>query len=416
MRDMAHSIVKSVDFDRIRERDFPVLSREINGKPLVYLDNAASSQMPRQVADRLDHYHRMEHANVHRGIHTLSQLATDAYENTRKKVRDFINAKSEDEIIYTTGTTDSINLVSNSLGGIVLEKGDEILLSEMEHHANIVPWQMIANRNGAVIKVIPVTDQGELDLETLQDLLSERTKIVSVVHVSNALGTVNPVKEITALAHQFGAYVLLDGAQAIPHQKVDVQDLGCDFYAFSAHKMCGPTGFGILYGKKEHLEKMPPYRGGGDMIDKVSFEETTYNIAPFKFEAGTPPIAAGIGLGTAIDYLSEIGMDRIAKREKELVDYALKQMANINGLSFFTTPNQRASVISFTFEDIHAHDVGTILDKQGIAIRTGHHCAQPILKRFGANATARASFSFYNNKEDADRLVEGLDYVKTFFD
>jgi cysteine desulfurase / selenocysteine lyase len=416
MRDMAHSIVKSVDFDRIRERDFPVLTREINGKPLVYLDNAASSQMPRQVADRLDHYHRMEHANVHRGIHTLSQLATDAYESTRKKVRDFINAENEDEIIYTTGTTDSINLVANSLGSIVLEKGDEILLSEMEHHANIVPWQMIANRTGAVIKVIPVTDQGELDLDALHHLLSEKTKIVSVVHVSNALGTVNPVKEITALAHQFGAYVLLDGAQAIPHQKVDVQDLGCDFYAFSAHKMCGPTGFGILYGKKEHLEKMPPYRGGGDMIDKVSFEETTYNIAPFKFEAGTPPIAAGIGLGSAIDYLLEIGMDRIAKREKDLVDYALDEMAKINGLSFFTTPNQRASVISFTFDHIHAHDVGTILDKQGIAIRTGHHCAQPILKRFGVSATARASFSFYNNKEDADRLMEGLDYVKTFFD
>jgi cysteine desulfurase / selenocysteine lyase len=416
MKEAAHSIVNTVDFDQIRNTDFPVLKREVNGKPLVYLDNAASSQMPRQVADRLDQYHRMEHANVHRGIHTLSQLATDAFEETRKKVRDFINAQSEDEIIYTTGTTDSINLVANSLGRSVLKEGDEILLSEMEHHANIVPWQMIAQQTGAVIKVIPVTDQGDINLGAFNDLLSERTRIVSVVHVSNALGTVNPVKEITNLAHQYDAYVVIDGAQAIPHQKVNVQDLNCDFYAFSAHKMCGPTGFGILFGKKVHLDRMPPYRGGGDMIDKVSFEETTYNIAPFKFEAGTPPIAAGIGLGSAIDYLNEIGMDQIARREQEIVDYALEKLSYVDGIKLFATPKERASVISFTFGDIHAHDVGTILDKQGIAIRTGHHCAQPILQRFGVSATARASFSFYNNKEDADRLIDGLEYVKGFFE
>ncbi len=407
--------ISTVDFDKIR-KDFPVLDQQVNGRPLVYLDNGASSQMPVQVADRIDHYHRREHSNVHRGIHTLSQKATDAFEETRKKVRDFIGAGSENEIIYTTGTTDSINLVANSFGKLYFKEGDQIILTEMEHHANIVPWQMIAEQTGAEIKVIPVDDNGDLDMKAYKSLLSEKTKMVAVVHVSNALGTVNPVKEITDLAHNSGAAVLVDGAQAVPHQPVDVQEIGCDFYAFSAHKMCGPTGFGILYGKKEYLDAMPPYRGGGDMIDKVSFEETTYNVAPFKFEAGTPPIAAGIGLGAAIDYLENIGMDVIAEKEAELVNYAVEELQKIDGLRMIGTPRTRASVASFVFDEIHASDMGTILDKRGIAVRTGHHCAQPILRRFNVPATTRASLSFYNTKEDIDRLVDGINYVKSFFE
>jgi len=407
--------ISTVDFDKIR-KDFPVLDQQVNGRPLVYLDNGASSQMPVQVADRIDHYHRREHSNVHRGIHTLSQKATDAFEETRKKVRDFIGAGSENEIIYTTGTTDSINLVANSFGKLYFKEGDQIILTEMEHHANIVPWQMIAEQTGAEIKVIPVDDNGDLDMKAYKSLLSDKTKMVAVVHVSNALGTVNPVKEITDLAHNSGAAVLVDGAQAVPHQPVDVQEIGCDFYAFSAHKMCGPTGFGILYGKKEYLDAMPPYRGGGDMIDKVSFEETTYNVAPFKFEAGTPPIAAGIGLGAAIDYLENIGMDVIAEKEAELVNYAVEELQKIDGLRMIGTPRTRASVASFVFDEIHASDMGTILDKRGIAVRTGHHCAQPILRRFNVPATTRASLSFYNTKEDIDRLVDGINYVKSFFE
>ncbi|TVQ04564.1 MAG: cysteine desulfurase [Balneolaceae bacterium] len=405
----------AVDFDEIR-KDFPVLSREVNGHPLVYLDNGASSQMPSRVADRLDHYHRFEHANVHRGIHTLSQQATDAFEAARKKVRHFINAADEHEIIYTTGTTDSINLVANSYGLAHFNEGDEIILSEMEHHANIVPWQMIAQKTGAVIRVIPVTDTGELDMDAYKAMLGSKTKMVAVIHVSNALGTINPVHEITALAHAAGAVVLLDGAQAVPHQKVDVQELNADFYAFSSHKMCGPTGFGILYGKKHILDGMPPYRGGGDMIDKVSFEETTYNIVPFRFEAGTPPIAASIGLSEAIDYLNEIGMDNIARREEELLEYGMEQLSKIDGIRFIGQAKKRAALISFVFDHIHASDVGTILDKQGIAVRTGHHCAQPILRRFNVPATTRASYSFYNNHNDTDRLVEGIKYVKSFFE
>lgn len=415
MTQPVRTLALSVDFKKIRS-DFPVLDTKVNGKPLSYLDNAASSQMPLQVADRLNRYHRHEHANVHRGIHTLSQKATDSYEETREKVRKFINAPDKNNIIYTTGTTDSINLVANSFGKLHFEKGDRIILSEMEHHANIVPWQMIAEQTGAEIQVIPVTDRGELDVESYKELLNDQTKIVAVVHVSNALGTVNPVREIIELAHKNGTAVLIDGAQAVPHQPVDVQELDCDFYAFSSHKMCGPTGFGILYGKKEHLDDMPPYRGGGDMIDKVTFKETTYNIPPFKFEAGTPPIASGIGLGTAIDYLNEIGMDNIARREKDLVQYALKNLKKVEGIRLFGTPEKRASVIAFNLAEIHAHDVGTILDKQGIAIRTGHHCAQPILARFNESATARASISFYNNEDDIDRLIDGLNYVKTFFE
>lgn len=407
--------ISALNFEQIR-KDFPVLNQTVNGHPLVYLDNGASSQMPVQVAERLDHYHRYEHANVHRGIHTLSQKATDVYERTRSLVRDFINAKSEYEIVYTSGTTDSINLVANSFGLTNFSEGDEIILSEMEHHANIVPWQMIAKKTDAVIKVIPVTDSGDLDMEAYKKLLSRKTKMVAVIHVSNALGTVNPVKEITDLAHEFGAKVLIDGAQSAPHMRVDVQDIDCDFYTFSAHKLCGPTGFGILYGKKELLDQMPPYRGGGDMIDKVSFEETTYNVPPFRFEAGTPPIAAGIGLGTAIEYLNDIGMEAIENRESELVHYAVEKLRSIPGLRFVGESAHRASVCSFVFDNIHASDIGTILDKRGIAVRTGHHCAQPILRRFNVPSTTRASLSFYNNEDDIDRLIDGIYYAKSFFE
>ncbi len=415
MNEVTASISGTVDFDKIR-KDFTVLSQKVNGHPLVYLDNGASSQMPAQVADRLDHYHRYEHSNVHRGIHTLSQRATDAYEEARPKIRKFINARLSDEIIYTTGTTDSINLVASSYGSQNFKKGDEIILTQMEHHANIVPWQMIAEKTGAVIKVIPVTDSGDLDMEAYKKLLSDKTKMVSVIHVSNALGTVNPVEEITALAHEHGAAVLIDGAQSAPHKRVDVQQIDCDFYVFSAHKMCGPTGFGILYGKKEYLDEMPPYRGGGDMIDKVSFEETTYNVAPFKFEAGTPPIAGGVGLSAAVDYLNSIGMDKIEQREEELVHYLVDRLISIEGLRLIGESENRASVASFVFDEIHASDMGTLLDKRGIAVRTGHHCAQPILRRFNVPATTRASLSFYNNKDDVDRLVDGIHYVKTFFE
>jgi len=414
MAEAASISEKEFYFEEIRN-DFPVLNQKVKGKSLVYLDNAASSQMPIPVADRIDHYHRNEHANVHRGIHTLSQQATDAYESTRKKVKQFINAADKDEIIFTTGTTDSINLAANSFGEQYLDKGDEILISEIEHHANIVPWQMAAQKYGADIRVIPVNDNGEIIWEEYQNLLTDKTAIVAVGHVSNALGTVNPVKKMIAAAHDKDIPVLIDGAQAVPHTPVDVQELNADFYAFSAHKMCGPTGFGILYGKKKFLDEMPPYRGGGDMIDKVSFEQTTYNIAPHKFEAGTPPIAAGIGFGATIDYLNNIGMDNIAKHEQSLLNYATDQLQEIEGLRIIGTAREKASVISFVFDDIHASDIGTILDQQGIAVRTGHHCAQPAMRRFDVPATARASISFYNNKHDIDQLVKGIKKAKTFF-
>ncbi|MEQ8525577.1 cysteine desulfurase [Gracilimonas sp.] len=404
----------TTDWESIRNQ-FPVLKREIKGNPLVYLDNSASSQMPQRVIDRINDYHANEHANVHRGIHTLSQEGTDAFEAARTKVKDFINARHLEEIIYTTGTTDSINLVANSYGRKHFKEGDEIILSEMEHHANIVPWQMVAEETGAKIKVIPMTDDGELVMDEFHNLLSDRTKMVAVLHVSNALGTINPVKEIIESAHAKGIPVLIDGAQAVPHSVVNVQELDADFYAFSAHKMCGPTGFGILYGKKKLLEEMPPYRGGGDMIDKVTFEKTTWNDLPHKFEAGTPPIAAGVGFAETIDFLNEVGMENIAAREKELLDYATAELSKIDGLKIVGTAKNKASVISFLLEDIHPTDAGTILDQKGIAVRTGHHCAQPIMDHYNIPGTARASISFYNNKEDVDRLVEGIKYVKEFF-
>jgi len=408
------TISAMVDFDQIRGQ-FPILSSEVNGKPLVYLDNGASSQMPLEVADRLHQYHRQEHANIHRGVHSLSQKATDAFEATRTKVRDFISAGLREEIVFTTGTTDSINLVANCFGRLHFTSGDRILLSEMEHHANIVPWQMIAEQTGVTIDVIPITDDGELVMDRYRELLAPDVKMVAVTHVSNALGTVNPVREIVQLAHEAGSYVLIDGAQAVPHQPVNVQELDCDFYVFSAHKMCGPTGFGVLYGKQELLEQMPPYRGGGDMIDRVTFQKTTYNIVPYKFEAGTPPIAAGIGFGTAIDFLNRIGMDKIAEREHQIVQYAVEQMKEMNDITIVGNPNQRAAVISFLMDGVHPHDVGTILDKEGVAVRTGHHCAQPVMDRFGISATARASFSFYNNREDVDRFIRALHTVREFF-
>lgn len=406
--------ISSVDFAAIR-RDFPVLDQDVNGQPLVYFDNAASSQMPRQVADRIDHYHRHEHTNVHRGIHHLSQEATDAYEATREKVRSLINARHKHEIIFTTGTTDSINLVANSFGQQHFDEHAEIVITEIEHHANIVPWQMVAKQTGATVKVVPVDDRGEIIRDEYTRLLNGNTAIVALGHVSNALGTVHPVKELIAEAHDLDIPVLIDGAQAVPHSPVDMQNLDADFYAFSAHKMCGPTGFGILYGKEHFLNEMPPYRGGGDMIDKVSFLETTFADLPHKFEAGTPPIAAGIGYGAAIDYLTDIGMEHIAAREQALLNYATEQLSAIDGLRIIGTAKVKASVISFVFDDIHAHDVGTILDQQGIAIRTGHHCAQPAMRRFNVPATARASLSFYNTKEEIDRLVDGIRKVKEFF-
>lgn len=414
---MAEAVTKTkqgVDFSRIREQ-FPVLSQEVKGQPLVYLDNAASSQMPARVADRIDAYHRNEHANVHRGIHTLSQKATDAYEETRKKVRRFINAEYQEEIIYTSGTTDSINLVANSFGDRFIEKGDEILISEIEHHANIVPWQMVAERKGAQVQVIPVNDDGDIIWDEYVNLLNEKTAIVAVGHVSNALGTVHPVKKMIAKAHEHDVPVLVDGAQAVPHTPVDVQALDADFYAFSAHKMCGPTGFGILYGKKKYLDEMPPYRGGGDMIDKVSFEGTTYNVTPHKFEAGTPPIVAGIGFGETISFLEEVGMQNIAQKEHQLLAYGTKQLQSIDGIRIIGTSQEKASVLSFVHENIHATDIGTILDQQGIAIRTGHHCAQPTMRRFNVPATARASLSFYNTKDDIDRLIQGIKKAISIF-
>ncbi|MFP8488298.1 aminotransferase class V-fold PLP-dependent enzyme [Gracilimonas sp. Q87] len=415
MQETLKTVTKTnTDWEAIRSQ-FPILKHEVNGHKLVYLDNGASSQMPQRVIDRINDYHSNEHANVHRGIHTLSQKATDAFELARKRMRKFINAQYEEEIIYTTGTTDSINLVAQSYGRKHFNEGDEILISAMEHHANIVPWQMIAEQTGAVLKVIPMDNNGELLLNEFHRLLSSKTKMVAVVHVSNTLGTINPVQEIIESAHAYDVPVLIDGAQAVPHMKVDVQALDADFYAFSAHKMCGPTGFGILYGKRKLLNEMPPYRGGGDMIDKVTFEKTTWNDIPHKFEAGTPPISAGVGFAETIAFLNEIGMDNIAAREQELLKYATEKLSMIDGLQIVGTAKSKASVISFLLKDIHPTDVGTILDQKSIAVRTGHHCTQPIMDSFGIPGTARASISFYNSKDDIDRLVDGIKYVQEFF-
>ncbi len=389
-------------------RAFPLLSRVLHGKPVIYLDSAVSGQMPIQVIERMAKYEREEHTNVHRGVSTLSQEATDFYEAAREKVRKFIGAGSIKEIVWTRGTTEAINLVAQTYGRMHVKEGDEILLSAMEHHANIVPWQMLAQEKGATLKVIPMTDAGELILEALDELLTERTKIVGVVHVSNVLGTVNPVKEIIARAHAKGIPVLVDGAQAVPHLQVNVQELDADFYAFSGHKLSGPTGIGVLYGKLAHLEAMPPWHGGGNMIRSVSWEKTTYMAAPGKFEAGTPPISAAIGLGAALDYLTALGLDRIAAYEHELLVYATERLARIPGLRILGNAKEKASVISFVVEGIHPHDMGSLLDGEGVVVRAGHHCAQPVMTRFGVPATTRASFAYFNTREEVDILVSAV--------
>jgi cysteine desulfurase/selenocysteine lyase len=402
------------DLQRVR-KDFPILDLTVHGKPLAYLDNAASAQMPSQVLDRLIQYQTREHANIHRAVHYLSEIATAAYEGARAKVQRFINAGEEREVVYTRGTTDAINLVMHGYGRAFLGEGDEVIVSQLEHHSNIVPWQMLCGEKRCKLRVIPCDDRGVLLLDEYAKLFNERTRLVAVTHVSNALGTVNPMKEMIDLAHAHGVPVLVDGAQAAPHMRVDVQALDCDFYCFSAHKMCGPTGVGILYGKAEHLNRMQPYQGGGDMILSVTFEKTTYNAIPYKFEAGTPPIAAAVGLGATVDYLSAIGMDNIAAWEHELLVYATERVGGLQGVRILGTAPDKAAVLSFEVAGVHPHDVGTILNEEGVAVRTGHHCAQPVMQRFGVPATARASFSFYNTLDEVDQLVAGIRRVQKMF-
>lgn len=400
-----------LDIQSIRA-EFPILSQKVNGKPLVYFDNAATSQKPKVVIDAITAYYEEINANIHRGVHKLSQLATDAYEISRSKIQHHINARHNHEVIFTSGTTHGINMVSNGFAAI-LKAGDEVMVSNLEHHSNIVPWQMLCERTGAKLTVIPMNNQGELVLEEFEKLLSEKTKIVAVNHISNALGTINPIKEIIEKAHKAGAAVLIDGAQAAPHIKPDVQELDCDFYVFSGHKICGPTGSGILYGKEAWLNKLPPYQGGGEMIKEVTFEKTTYAELPHKFEAGTPNIEGGIVLGTAIDYLNSIGFDNIAAYEHELLEYGTQRLLEIEGLKIYGTSKNKTSVISFNIEDIHPYDIGAIVDKLGIAVRTGHHCAQPIMSFFNIPGTVRASLAFYNTKEEIDALVEAVKKAKT---
>jgi cysteine desulfurase/selenocysteine lyase len=403
-----------LDVERIRG-DFPILKLKVNGKPLAYLDNAASSQMPQPVLDRWIRYQTTQHSNIHRAVHYLSETATAEYENARKKLQVFINAKEEREVIFTTGTTDAINLVAHGYGRKFVGAGDEIVLTTLEHHSNIVPWQMVAEEKGARIRVVPVNDRGELIIGEYLKLLGPRTKLVSVGHVSNALGTINPVREMIAAAHEKGIPVLVDGAQAVPHMKLDMQALDCDFYAFSGHKMFGPTGIGVLYGKAAWLEKMQPYKGGGDMILSVTFEKTIYNVIPGKFEAGTPPIAAAITLGAAADYITGIGMERIHAHETDLLDYATDRVNRLPGVRIIGTAEQKAAVLSFVVDGVHPHDVGTLLNDEGVAVRTGHHCAQPVMSRFGIPATSRASFAFYNTQAEVDALVAGITKVQKMF-
>ena len=396
-----------LDLPAIRAQ-FPILADSVHGRPLVYLDNAATTQKPRAVIDAMTRYYEHTNANVHRGVHTLSQRATTEFEAARRKVQHFIHAAKPEEVIFVRGCTEAINLVAQSYGNRFIAAGDEIIVSHMEHHSNIVPWQMLCERTGAVLKVIPINDAGELDMAAFEALLSERTKLVSVVHVSNALGTVNPIRAIIELPHRHGAVVLVDGAQAVPHTHVDVQALDCDFYAFSSHKMYGPTGIGVLYGKKALLEAMPPVQGGGDMILTVTFEKTTYNKLPYKFEAGTPAIAEAIGLGAAVDYLQGIGMAAIEAYEADLLAYGTEILSQIDRVRLIGTAADKAGVLSFVIEGIHPHDIGTILDHDGIAVRAGHHCAQPVMDRFGLPATARASLAFYNTRAEIDVLAQGI--------
>lgn len=406
--------VSAWDVERVR-RDFPVLHTTVNGKPLVYLDNAASSQVPQLVIDRGTDYLREEHSNIHRGVHYLSQRATTAYEGAREKVKRFINARHSKECIFVRGATEGINLVAQGYGRKFVKEGDEIIVSVLEHHSNIVPWQMLAEEKGARIRVIPMNDAGELLLDDYEALLNERTKLVAVGHISNALGTVNPIKAMIATAHKHGVPVLIDGAQSAPHLIVDVQDLDCDFFALSGHKMFAPTGSGVIYGKAEWLEQMNPFQGGGDMIRSVTFEKTTFAPIPSKFEAGTPAIASQIGLGAAIDYLNSIGREAAIAYEYELLAYATERLSGIEGVRLVGTARDKASVLSFTIDDIHPHDIGTILDQEGIAVRAGHHCAQPVMQRLQVPATARASFAFYNTKEEVDALAHAIEKVIEVF-
>ncbi|MGH8120779.1 MAG: SufS family cysteine desulfurase [Gammaproteobacteria bacterium] len=402
------------DSDGLRA-DFPILHQHVHGKPLAYLDNAATTQKPRQVIEAVDHYYRTYNANIHRGVHTLSEQATVAFENARRKIQKFINAPSWKEIIFTRGTTEAINLVAQAYGRPLLRPGDEIIISEMEHHSNIVPWQLLAEQTGAVLRAVSINDSGELLLDEYEKLLGPKTRLVSLTHVSNALGTVNPVKKIIEMAHAHGAIVLIDGAQAVAHAAVDVQALDCDFYVFSGHKLYGPTGTGVLYGKEKLLDAMPPWHGGGDMIKAVTLEKTVFNDLPYKFEAGTPHIAGMIGLGAAIDYVARIGLDKISAHEDDLTHYATDAASGIKGLTIIGTARHKLGILSFTLAGIHPHDVGTILDHEGIAVRTGHHCAMPVMEHFGVPATTRASFACYNTRVEIDRLMQGLERCREIF-
>jgi cysteine desulfurase/selenocysteine lyase len=410
----AVSGMQSLDIEKVRQ-DFPVLERQVHGKPLVYFDTAASAQRPLAVIEATDDFYRQHNANVHRGVHTLSQEATDLYEAARRSLAKFINATSEREVIFTRGTTESINLVAQSFLRPELHPGDEILISHMEHHSNIVPWQMLCEQTGASLKVVPINQRGELDMQSLQSMLSERVKLLGIVHISNALGTINPVARICRLAKQFGIPVLVDGAQAMPHQQVDVQALGCDFYCLSGHKMYGPTGIGALWAAEQTLENMPPWQGGGEMILQVSFEKTTYNELPAKFEAGTPNIAGSIGLGAAVEYLRSLGMQSVAEHESRLLAYATKSMSEVDDLRIIGTAADKAGVISFTLGDIHPHDLGTIIDHHGVALRTGHHCAMPVMQFFNVPATARVSFGLYNTEAEIDILIDALQKTREMF-
>jgi cysteine desulfurase/selenocysteine lyase len=414
MSALVSTVEAGFDVERVRE-DFPVLKQKVHGKPLVYLDNAATSQKPLAVIEAIRRFYEVDCANIHRGVHELSQRSTAAYEQTRAKVKQFLNPRTKNELIFVRGATEGINLVAQSWGRKCVKTGDEIVISAMEHHSNIVPWQMLCEEKGAKLRVIPIDDRGELLMEEYEKLLGPRTRMVAVTHVSNALGTINPVREIVELAHKAGALALIDGAQAVPHMKVDVQALDADFYAFSGHKLFGPTGTGVLYGKTKLLNAMPPYQGGGDMIRTVTFEKTTYNDLPYKFEAGTPNIAGGIGLGAAIDYVNGIGLDKIAAYEHELLVYGTEALSDIPGLRLIGTAREKAAVLSFVMEGIHPHDIGTVLDRMGIAVRTGHHCAQPVMDRFGVPATTRASLAFYNTTAEIDALAAGLRKVKEMF-
>ncbi len=402
------------DINKIRD-DFPILKQRINGNPLVYLDNGATSQKPQSVIDAIVNYYTTTNSNVHRGVHTMSQQATDGYEGARSKIRQFINADDDKEIIYTRNTTEGINLVAHSYGRQNVGPGDDIIVSNMEHHSNIVPWQMLCEEKGANLLVVPIDDTGALVMDEYEKMLSSRSKLVSITHVSNALGTILPAKQIVEMAHAHGAPVLLDGAQAVPHMPVDMNELDCDFYVFSGHKLFGPTGIGVLYGKEEYLEAMPPFLGGGEMIKSVTFEKTIYNDLPYKFEGGTPDIAGAIGLGAAIDYVNNLGFDQITAHEDELLRYGTEALSAIESLRIIGTAEHKAGILSFVIDKAHPHDIGTILDEQGIAVRTGHHCAQPVMARFQIPATARASLAFYNTKEDIDALVKGIDRVLEVF-